>query len=73
MSGKQHDCDVMGGCRRHALRVCEYVLMCVSSMPAQWFKYSSWRAVPADINNAIATKTHLHYISAVLTLKPEKQ
>lgn len=72
MSQKQHGCDVMSVCRRHSLRVCVYVLVSVSSMPAQWFKYSTWPTVPADINNAIATKTHLHYISAVLTLKPEK-
>lgn len=72
MSQKQHACDVTAARRRHTLRVCMYVLVSVSSMPAQWFKYSTRATVPADINNAIATKTNLRYISAVLTLKPEK-
>lgn len=57
-----------GVCWRHTLHVCVYVMLSVSSMPAQWFKYSTWATVTADINNAIAARMHPRYIR----LKPEK-
>lgn len=36
------------------------VLMSVSFTPAKGFKYSKWATVPADFNNAIASKKTIH-------------
>lgn len=69
MRQKQLVHDVTGACRRHSLRVCMCVLVRVSSMTARRFKYSTWATVPADINNAIATDSHLLHISTLLALE----